>query len=114
MSSPETFIYVGGSLGLVGGHDANPRLTFVRLSDYDELDKKMKRMALDSISDIGQIAELQAEVRTLTDSITRGASVPDAIPLDELIALKAEVERLKEENEVLQNRCDFLEGRNKE
>lgn len=33
---------------------------------------------------------------------------------DKIKTLKAEVERLKEENEVLQNRCDFLEGRNKE
>jgi hypothetical protein len=33
---------------------------------------------------------------------------------DEIHRLKAEVEALKEDNEVLQNRCDFLEGRGKE
>lgn len=32
----------------------------------------------------------------------------------ELLMVKAEVERLKADKEELQNRCDFLEGRNKE
>ncbi|CAB4149469.1 hypothetical protein UFOVP543_1, partial [uncultured Caudovirales phage] len=48
--------------------------------------------------------ELEAEVERLTDAITKGAMTPDAKPFDE-------VERLKEEIQVLQNRCDFLEGR---
>lgn len=189
MKTVDTFIYVGGSLGLVGGHHNNPRLSFVRLSDYLELDAKVKRMAMDSLHDINHIAELQAEVERLkegndclgqmhdkemersaylleefnrttawgrglesdlsharveisflkaevkrlsaadsylqdanehafekrcdeleaeverlTDAITKGAMTPDAKPFDE-------VERLKEEIQVLQNRCDFLEGR---
>ena len=135
MKTVETFIYVGGSLGLVGGHHRDPRLSFVRLSDYLELDAKVRRMAMDSIHDITEIAELKAEneelhkdyesladehtklternktlkaeVERLTDAITRCASIPDAQPV-------SEIERLKAENEVLQNRCDFLEGRDKE
>lgn len=63
-------------------------------------------------------ARLKAEVDRLTAQV--GA---DAIDREhgmccdssyENARLKAEVEGLKEENEVLQNRCDFLEGRNKE
>ena len=54
-------------------------------------------------------ARLKAEVERL-----RASSFVTAVPFEEYEKLKAEVERLKEENEVLQNRCDFLEGRNKE
>ena len=111
MKTVETFIYVGGSLGLVGGHHNNPRLSFVRLSDYLELDATVRRLATDSLLDLNQIgglqeenATLKAEVEGLTDAITKGAMTPDAKPFDE-------VERLKEEIQVLQNRCDFLEGR---
>ncbi|CAB4149990.1 hypothetical protein UFOVP543_53, partial [uncultured Caudovirales phage] len=67
MKTVDTFIYVGGSLGLVGGHHNNPRLSFVRLSDYLELDAKVKRMAMDSLHDINHIAELQAEVERLKE-----------------------------------------------
>jgi hypothetical protein len=80
MKTIETFIYVGGSLGLVGGHHNNPRLSFVRLSDYLELEAKVKRMAMDSLHDITEIADLRSEVERLTDAITRGASIPDAKP----------------------------------
>lgn len=138
MKTVETFIYVGGSLGLVGGHHRDPRLSFVRLSDYLELDAKVKRMAMDSLHDITEMADLKAEneelhkdyesladehtklternktlkaeveevvddnirltqdngglkgerdrlkaeVERLTDAITRGASIPDAKPLE--------------------------------
>lgn len=37
----------------------------------------------------------------------RASSFVTAVPVEDY-------ERLKQENEVLQNRCDFLEGRNKE
>ena len=46
--------------------------------------------------------ELMAEVERL-----RKGSFVTAVPVEEY-------ERLKKDNEELQNRCDFLEGRNKE
>jgi hypothetical protein len=60
----ETFIYIGGQLGMVGGTHINKRHEFVRSSDY--------------------------------------------------LALKAELDRVKEDNQQLQARCDFLEGRNQQ
>jgi regulator of replication initiation timing len=132
MKNPITFVYVGGNLGVVGGHHEDPSKTLVRLTDYVELEAKLKRLAMDSLHDLNQIGGLQeenatlkaeveylrgfctrtiipndvlkAEVERLTDAITKGAMTPDAKPFDE-------VERLKEEIQVLQSRCDFLEGR---
>lgn len=65
MKTVETFIYVGGSLGLVGGHHRDPRLSFVRLSDYLELDAKLRRLATDSLHDLNQIGGLQEDNATL-------------------------------------------------
>jgi len=62
------------------------------------------------------IEELQAENARLKAEVERlrASSFVTAVPVEDYEKLKAEFERLKEENEVLQNRCDFLEGRNKE
>ena len=49
-----------------------------------------------------EIERLKAEVERL-----RASSFVTAVPVEHY-------ERLKQENEELQNRCDFLEGRNKE
>lgn len=69
MKTPETFIYVGGSLGLVGGYHQDARFSFVRLSDYMELEAKVRRMAMDSLHDINHIADLKAEVERLTKAV---------------------------------------------
>ena len=50
--------------------------------------------------------ELKAELARL-----RASSFVTAVPVEEYEKLKAEVERLTADNEQLQNRCDFLEGK---
>ena len=58
------------------------------------------------MSDILKLLEENARLKSEVERL-RASSFVTAVPVEEY-------ERLKEENEVLQNRCDFLEGRNKE
>jgi len=55
-------------------------------------------------------ARLKAEVNELADGLKLASEVGIKIA-DEVTRLKAEVERLTADNEQLQNRCDFLEGK---
>jgi hypothetical protein len=85
----DTFIYVGGQLGLVGGTNENKRHEFVRSSDY-----------------IKETERLKAEVelwKFRSDNWQKLVQIT-----------KTQADKLKEDNDQLQARCDFLEGRGKQ
>lgn len=44
MKQPQTYIYIGGSLGLVGGTHTNKDWEFVRSSDYALLKAEVERL----------------------------------------------------------------------
>lgn len=101
------------------------------------LKAELRKRALESLSDVGQLGEQSAEIATLKAEVERlehqvrywriEAETDNARwlrSLEENERLRAssfvtavpaeEYEKLKADNEQLQNRCDFLEGRRKE
>ena len=59
------------------------------MAENARLKTELRKRAVESLSDIGQlgeqsaeIARLKAEVERLTDAITRGAIIPDAKPVN--------------------------------
>lgn len=85
----DTFIYIGGQLGMVGGTHENKRHEFVRSSDH-----------------IKETERLKAEVeiwKFRSDNWQKLVQIT-----------KTQADKLKEDNDQLQARCDFLEGRNKQ
>jgi hypothetical protein len=58
MKPVETYIYVGGQLGLVGGTNNDKRKEFVRSSDYAELQDDVTRISLLYTQALNQIALL--------------------------------------------------------
>ena len=105
MKTVDTFIYVGGSLGLVGGDHDNPRLSFVRLSDYNELEAKLKRLAMDSLHDLNHLGILAEENATLKAEVEylRGFCTRTIIPND---VLTAKVERLTKAGDAIYQSFD--------
>jgi hypothetical protein len=85
----DTFIYIGGQLGLVGGTHDNKRHEFVRSSDYIKETDRLK-MEVD-------LWKLRSDNWQKLVQIT-----------------KTQADNLKEENDQLQARCDFYEGRGKQ
>jgi hypothetical protein len=85
----ETFIYIGGQLGLVGGTHDNKRHEFVRSSDYIKETDRLKvevdlwKLRSDNWQKLVQITKAQADI-------------------------------IKAENDELHARCDRLEGRGKQ
>lgn len=85
----DTFIYIGGQLGLVGGTHDNKRHEFVRSIDYIKETERLKTEV--------ELWKLRSDNWQKLVQLT-----------------KTQADNLKEENDQLQARCDFLEGRNKE
>ena len=65
MKPAETFIYVGGALGMVGGYDEDRRKTFVRQSDYMTLQDDVARLTLLYTKALNEVAVKEAEVERL-------------------------------------------------
>ena len=61
MKPADTFIYVGGSLGLVGGTHDDKRKEFVRTSDYMTLQDDVARLTLLYTQALNQIAILEGK-----------------------------------------------------
>lgn len=61
MKPVETYIYVGGQLGLVGGTHNDKRQEFVRSSDYAELQDDVTRISLLYTQALNQIAILEGK-----------------------------------------------------
>lgn len=70
------------------------------------LKAEVETLKMERIHDLNQIGGLQQELASL-----RASSFVTAVPVEQYEKLKAEVERLTADNEQLQNRCDFLEGK---
>jgi len=61
MKPAETYIYVGGSLGLLGGTHDDKRQEFVRTSDYMILQDDVARLTLLYTQALNQIAILEGK-----------------------------------------------------
>jgi predicted RNase H-like nuclease (RuvC/YqgF family) len=92
------------------GTEESPNGEYVRYEDYARLKAEVEKLKaltaeMDSTINVSQAAcrKYRAEVERLTAFTTR-----TIIPNEEL---QAQVERLTADNEQLQNRCDFLEGK---
>lgn len=61
MKPVQTYVYVGGSLGLVAGTHDDKRQEFVRSSDYAELQDDVARLTLLYTQALNRIATLEGK-----------------------------------------------------
>lgn len=79
MKPVETYIYVGGQLGLVGGTNNDKRKEFVRSSDYAELQDDVTRISLLYTQALNQIALLTQAGDAMADRLMY-QGYPNTVP----------------------------------
>ena len=79
MKPADTFIYVGGSLGLVGGTHDDKRKEFVRTSDYIELQDDVARITLLYTQALNEVEMLRVAGDKMADRLMY-QGYPETVP----------------------------------